>query len=112
MKKSQFRKLVKGTYSKRKKAVPTGYSVTDPTFARTGRQLIFQPLPIDYRISYTQGAPLNPDNPYNFPEFDKMYVDILKAQDEALRTINNTKNQLNDIKQKYQQQQQQQQTQN
>lgn len=84
-------------------------SVTDPTFAQTGRQMLTNPLPINYRVQYQDGAPLNPDNPHQFNEFDKMYPDTFKAMTEAKQQITTTKDSVKKAHEQYQQQQQNQQ---
>lgn len=78
---------------KNKKSVVIDKSVTDPTFAQSGRQMITNPLPIEYRMKYPAGVPLNPDNPMHFNEFDKLYPDTFKAIREAnAASVSATKN--------------------
>lgn len=93
--------------SKGKKPLITGKSVTDPTFARTGRQMIFQPLNIEYRMKYPDGVKLDKEHPHDIKEYDKIYPDIFDAIRQANADIHDTKHKLN----KYKQQQQTQQTQ-
>lgn len=83
-----------------KKTLVTGESVTDPTFAQTGRQMITAPLPIECRMKYPQGVPLDKDNPHNFKEYDKLYPDSFKAMREAKQDVDTTKSKLNEIEKK------------
>lgn len=80
-----------------KDVVVTDESVTDPTFARTGRQLIFSPLNVEYRMKYPAGTPLDKDNPHFFHEYDKINPDTFKAVREARECVNNTKTKLNEL---------------
>ena len=41
-----------GKSAKPKQVVVNDISVTDPTFAQTGRQMLTNPLAIEYRIKY------------------------------------------------------------
>lgn len=92
MTRNEFNKFIQtGKLDKPKKQLISGRSVTDPTFARTGRQMIFQPLPIEYRMKYPDGTPLNPDNPHEFKEYDKLYPDTFKASLQANSDIKTTK---------------------
>lgn len=101
MKRNEYIRFVQSKKSNGKKVLSTGKSVTDPTFARTGRQLIFQPLPIEYRMKYPDGVALDKDNPHNIKEYDKIYPDTFDAIRQANADIKNTKKNLNEIKRKY-----------
>lgn len=99
MKRKDFRKfLVNHSTNHIKTCVVIDNSVTDPTFAQTGRQQIFNPLPINYRITYADGVPLNKENPMQFNEFDKLYPDRFKAVEQAKEQVTTTKKQLSKIK--------------
>lgn len=99
MKREHFVKLaMRGSSPNGKKILKSGRSVTDPTFARSGRQLIFQPLAIEYRMKYPAGVPLDKDNPYNIREYDKIYPDTFKAIAAANADVNDTKSKLNKFK--------------
>lgn len=80
-----------------KECVVSDKSVTDPSFAQSGRAQIFNPLPINYRVTYTDGVPLNPDNPMQFNEYDKLYPDKFKATEQAKKSVYTTKKQLEKI---------------
>lgn len=109
MKRKDFVHFVQEHKSKnKKKPLISGASITDPTFARTGRQMIFNPLNIEYRMKYPAGNPLDKENPMEFKEFDKLYPDIFKAMRQAKEHITTTKTKLNELQDKYNQQQQQQ----
>ena len=100
MKRSEFREFISSSISKGKKSIENHVlSDCDPTFAQTGRQMIVNPLPIEYRMKYPQGVPLDKNNPFNFAEYDKIYPDTFKAMREARAKINDTKTHLNEIKQ-------------
>ena len=90
---------------KAKQRCMTMPSVTDPTFAQTGRQMLTNPLPINYRVRYSEGAPLNPDDPHKFNEFDKMYPDKFKAMVEAKEQVNTTKKNLKKASSDYEEKQ-------
>lgn len=112
MKRHEFVKFVQNHRTDHvKKTVVQDLSVTDPSFAQTGRQIIFNPLPIETRIHYIAGVKLNEENPHQFNEFDKLYPDTFKAMREAQDSVTKTKTKLNEL-QRQQQQQQQQQPQN
>lgn len=98
MKRSEYVKFCQHGNSKGKKALISGKSVTDPTFARTGRQMIFQPLKIEYRMKYPDGVPLDKENPLQFKEYDKLYPDTFTAMREANADVKDTKSKLNKIK--------------
>lgn len=72
-------------------------SVTDPSYFQTGRQMLVNPLPIQPRVSYYQGAPLSNDNPMQINEYDKMYGDRFKAVNEAKDAVDNAKTNLKKI---------------
>lgn len=110
MKRSEFVKFcqTKNTNHIRDKVL-VSHIMVDPSFARTGRQMIFDPLPIDYRMQYNAGVPLNKDNPFAFKEFDKLYPDNFAAMQEARTQIDDTKQNLDKIQRESQQQQSQQQ---
>lgn len=107
MTRKEFIKFTQTGQSKGKKCMITGKSVTDPTFARTGRQLIFSPLNIEYRMKYPDGVPLDKDNPHNFKEFDKLYPDTFKAIQQAKADVKNTKSKLEEISKKHKKESQQ-----
>ena len=86
-----------GKNQRPKKCVVADKSVTDPSFAQTGRQLLTNPLPIEYRMKYPAGVPLNKENPLQFNEFDKLYPDTFKAIREANSVTDKTKKALNKI---------------
>lgn len=100
MTRKEYVKFCQTGQSKGKKSMITGKSVTDPTFARTGRQLIFSPLNIEYRMKYPDGVPLDKENPYNFKEFDKLYPDTFKAINQAKADVKNTKTKLQELSKK------------
>lgn len=83
-----------------KKCVCDDMSVTDPTFAQTGRQLLTNPLPIEYRMKYPDGVPLNKENPMQFNEFDRLYPDTFKAIREANVITDKTTKQLKELQDK------------
>lgn len=97
MTRKEFVKYIQTGKSKGKKPLITGSSVTDPSFYRTGRQLIFEPLNIEYRMKYPDGVPLDKENPHNFKEYDKIYPDHFKAMLQANNDIVTTKSKLNEI---------------
>ena len=82
-----------------KKCVVSGLSITDPTFAQTGRQMLTNPLNIEYRMKYPQGTPLDKDNPMKFNEYDKLYPDNFKAIRDAQSVVTTTEKKLRDISQ-------------
>lgn len=98
MKREEFKQfLVNHKTNHAKECVVSDKSFTDPSFAQTGRAQIFNPLPINYRLSYSDGVPLNKENPMQFNEFDKLYPDKFKAIEEAKSSVNTTKKQLTKI---------------
>lgn len=98
MNREQFRKFQQsGNTNHLKDVVVVDESMCDPTFARTGRQLIFDPLNVEYRMKYPQGVPLNPDNPYKFKEYDKIFPDTFKAIREANSDLVNAESNLKKI---------------
>lgn len=100
MNKSDFKNFIKtGRSNHVKKPLESGPSLVDPTFARTGRQMIFNPLPIEYKMKYPDGAPLNKEDPFKFNEFDKLYPDTFKAMREANSCVADTKNKLTKLQQ-------------
>lgn len=78
----------------------TTMSVTDPSFAQTGRQQVFNPLPIQPRGVYGSPIPLNKDNPLSFYEYDKQYPDRFVAMYQAKENVTDTKTKLDKIKEK------------
>lgn len=86
-----------GKNAKPKKCVVTDVSVCDPSFAQTGRQILTSPLPIEYRMKYPAGVPLNKENPMQFNEFDKLYPDTFKAIREANNVTETTKRNLSKL---------------
>ena len=111
MTRKEFLEFTLTRKSNGKQSMHVGESVTDPTFARTGRQMIFQPLNIEYRMKYPAGVPLDKDNPMNIAEFDKLYPDQFKAIRAAKEHVSSTGKKMDVLQQKYNQQQQQQQQQ-
>ena len=107
MTRKEFVKFTQTGQSKGKKSMITGKSVTDPTFARTGRQLIFNPLYIEYRMKYPDGVPLDKDNPHDFKEYDKLYPDTFKAIQQAKSEVKTTKKKLDEFTKKQRETQQQ-----
>lgn len=98
MKRKDFVKFIQdGKTNHSKECVVKDKSVTDPSFAQSGRAQIFNPLPINYRVSYTDGVPLNKDNPMQFNEFDKMYPDKFIATEQARKSVKTIKEQFNKI---------------
>lgn len=89
-----------GKSSKMKSCVVADVSVCDPSFAQTGRQMITNPLPIEYRMKYPAGTPLDKDNPMHFNEFDKLYPDTFKAIREANNITETTKSALSHLQEK------------
>lgn len=77
-----------------------GESVTDPSYAQSGRQMIANPLPIQPRVQYSSAAPLNKENPFEVKEYDKLYPDKFKASKQAQEDINAAKNGLDKIQEK------------
>lgn len=101
MKRNEYVKFTQTGQSKGKKPLITGKSMTDPTFARTGRQMIFQPLNIEYRMKYPEGVPLDKENPLQFREFDKLYPDQFKAIREAKSHVDTTKETLDKLQKQH-----------
>ena len=98
MTRQEFVKFIETGKSKiMKVCVVADVSVCDPSFAQTGRQMLTNPLPIEYRMKYPAGAPLNKDNPLEFNEFDKLYPDTFKAIREANNVTETTKKALSVI---------------
>lgn len=89
-----------GKSAKPKQVVVNDNSVTDPTFAQTGRQMLTNPLAIEYRMKYPEGTPLNKENPMAFNEFDKIYPDTFKAIREANSLTDKTTKQLKELQNK------------
>lgn len=94
MTREEFLKFTLTKQSNGKKSLHVSDSVVDPTFARTGRQMIFEPLNVEYRMKYPDGVPLDKDNPHNIAEFDKIYPDHFKAVREAKAKVETTTKQL------------------
>lgn len=94
MKRQEFIKFTQTGNSKGKKPLITGKSITDPSYARTGRQLIFDPLNIEYRMKYPQGVPLDKENPMQFKEYDKLYPDQFTAMRQAREQVSGVKKKL------------------
>ena len=86
-----------GKNKKIKTCVVADVSLCDPSFAQTGRQILTNPLPIEYRMKYPAGVPLNKENPMHFNEFDKLYPDTFKAIREANNVTETTKKTLSKI---------------
>ena len=75
MRKKDYRKMLQGArMPARKSEIITVQSVTDPTFAQSGRELIFNPLGYETKPIYANGVALNDMQP-----FDGMYVDKHQA---------------------------------
>ena len=94
----------KKTLSSKRKTHPMA-SVTDPTFAQTGRQMIESPLSINYRVQYQAGSPLDKENPLQVAEFDKMYGDTFEAMKQAKQQVTKTKENVQKAHEHYKQQQ-------
>lgn len=99
MTRKEYVKFVESGKGKLKKPVVSDKSVADPTFAQTGRQMLTNPLNIEYRMKYPQGTPLDKDNPMKFNEYDKLYPDNFKAIREAQKVVITTEKQLRDASQ-------------
>lgn len=75
MNKQQFRdRLINGTKSIKKHESAELASVTDPSFAQSGREIVFNPLPYDVKPIYSQGVPAD-----QMQAFDGMYKDKFEA---------------------------------
>lgn len=84
----------KSVRSIRKNVLP---SVTDPSMAQSGRDLLFNPKPIMYnRVEYSQGVPVD-----QMHSFDKMYADKLDVFKDAQEHSTKTKKQLDKIQEEY-----------
>lgn len=99
MTRKEYVKFVESGKGKLKKPVVSDKSVADPTFAQTGRQILTNPLNIEYRMKYPQGTPLDKDNPMKFNEYDKLYPDNFKAIREAQSVVTITESKLRDVSQ-------------
>ena len=78
-------------------------SVTDPTLAQSGRDILFNPKPINYnRVEYTQGVPLA-----QMQSFDKMYAEKLDVFQDAKDHSTKTKKQLDKMQEDYEKSQNQ-----
>lgn len=109
MKRSEFVKFIQnGKTTHAKECVLKDKSVTDPSFAQTGRQMLTNPLPIEYRMKYPDGTPLNKENPMDFNEFDKLYPDHFKAVREAQSVTKETQKTLKKVQEEHKKQQLQQ----
>ena len=73
----------------------TEHSVTDPTYAQSGREILFNPLPYDMKPIYHNGVPLDQMQP-----FDRMYVDKHEAFQSAKELDTEQKNKVRQFKQK------------
>lgn len=97
MNKSQFRKFVSTSEHQARQVVINHLpSVTDPTFARTGRQMATDPLPIEYKPIYRNGVTID-----HMQAFDKMYVDKISGFNSAKEFNDQTLKDLKDAKTKY-----------
>lgn len=98
MLKKDFRKLIiHGTSAFNKKyEKPCVPSVTDPTYAQSGREMIINPLPYETKPIYQNGIPLD-----QMQSFDGMYVDkfdaFRSAKEFAESNIKDIKKKLKDI---------------
>lgn len=98
MKRSEYVKLCQnGKTNHARECVVKDKSVTDPSFAQTGRQILFNPLPIEYRMKYPAGVPLDKDNPMLFKEYDKLYPDKFDAVRQANADVNTQKHVLKKV---------------
>lgn len=79
MKKSDYVKMLQGTkptmHKKQENSMP---SVTDPSYAQSGRDLLFNPKPYEMKQIYANGVPLKDMQP-----FDAMYADSFQAFQQA-----------------------------
>ena len=79
MKKSEYIKMLQGTkpavHKKQENHMP---SVTDPSYAQSGRDLLFNPKPYEMKQIYSNGVPLKDMQP-----FDAMYADRFQAFQHA-----------------------------
>lgn len=93
MKKSDYVKMLQGCkptmHKKQENNMP---SVTDPSYAQSGRDLLFNPKPYEMKQIYADGVPLKDMQP-----FDAMYVDRFQAFQQAKEF---SETQLKDIKDK------------
>lgn len=110
MTRKEYIKYCQSKSSKSKRKTHPMASVTDPSFAQTGRQIFATPLPINYRAQYQAGAPLDKDNPLHVAEYDKMYGDTFEAMKQAKQQVTTTKEKVQKAHEHYQQQQNQQQS--
>lgn len=79
MTRNEFRKCVVGDVVCPKQVEKNvGVSVTDPSFAQSGREMVFNPLPYNPKPIYQQGVPLD-----KMHEFDGMYKDKLDVFQSA-----------------------------
>lgn len=93
MDKLQFRtRLLRGTQKSKRYEPARLDSVTDPSFAQTGRQIVFNPLPYTPRPIYSQGVPAD-----QMQAFDGMYKDKFEAF-QAAKEFSETQKQ--DLKKK------------
>ncbi len=93
MKKSDYIKMLQGVKPTMHKVQENHMlSVTDPSYAQTGRQIITNPLPYETKPIYANGVPLKDMQP-----FDGMYVDKHTAFQSAKEF---SENQSKDIKDK------------
>ena len=87
MNKSQFReRLTKGTKSSKHYEHSDLASVTDPSFAQSGRDLVFNPKPYDTKPIYSSGVPAD-----KMQAFDGMYKDKFEAFQAAKEFQSKTK---------------------
>ena len=79
MKKCEYIKMLQGIKPTINKVQENHMSsVTDPTFAQSGRELVFNPLPYETKQIYSNGIPLEQMQP-----FDAMYADKFDSFEQA-----------------------------
>lgn len=72
-------------------------SVTDPTLAQSGRDLLFNPKPIAFnRVDYVQGVPLE-----QMKSFDNMYAQKLDVFEDAKQQTQETTKKLDKLQETY-----------
>ena len=78
----------------RKNVLP---SVTDPSMAQSGRDLLFNPKPINYdRCDYYKGLPVD-----QMRSFDQMYAQKMDVFNDAKELSTTTKKQLDKLEKEY-----------
>lgn len=79
MEKSDYVRMLQGVkptmHKKQENNMP---SVTDPAYAQSGRELLFNPKPYEMKQIYSNGVPLKEMQP-----FDAMYADRFQSFQQA-----------------------------